>query len=597
LTSQLDRVDLTVEPVGLAQPAGDPLAGSARAPAEAYASWSPSLSPDGRHVAYVCDRSGAPRCWIQPIGSRLTFLMETGPHPVLSVAWSPVDGWLACLVSAGGGPRSELWLIRPDGSGLHQVAGFGADTASQPRWLPGQGLLAVTENAARALLIDPEAGARHTMAEGTLITLLDVSPDGRRVLLRSGPRGGRRLVVRDLATAADEPVAPGEQGYFTPDGEGVYARTELDGERPCLARVAGGRAEVLAARGDAELEGFALSADGRRAALVWNRYGGVSELTLLDLATGAECAVSPTPGTVIEVGDFSPGGGLAVTAEDPARPRGVWVLSGGAPRRVTTAAPLPSAVAPELHELVARDGLTITGWLYRPATGGPHPTVLSLHPGPEAQARPEYNPLVQALLAAGIAVFAPNVRGSAGFGRTFVNADNLAGRYGAVTDVADCARYLLGAAVAAPGRLGCLGRSYGGYLTLAALVSHPELFAAGVDVCGMANFETFYARTEPWIAAAAVTKYGDPVTDRDLLRDLSPITRIDRLTAPLLVVHGANDTNVPLGEAEQVMAALAGGPVPHRLLLFPDEGHDFLSRSNQEAYIAAAVDWLRLHLA
>ena len=104
--------------------------------------------------------------------------------------------------------------------------------------------------------------------------------------------------------------------------------------------------------------------------------------------------------------------------------------------------------------------------------------------------------------------------------------------------------------------MGVAGRSYGGYLTLAALARFPELFAVGVDVCGISDFATFYAETEPWIAAAATTKYGDPATDAELLRALSPIHQADRITAPLLVVHGAYDTNVPLVEAEQIVAAL-----------------------------------------
>ena len=107
-------------------------------------------------------------------------------------------------------------------------------------------------------------------------------------------------------------------------------------------------------------------------------------------------------------------------------------------------------------------------------------------------------------------------------------------------------KHLVDAGIADPARIGCMGRSYGGYLTLAALTTYPDLFAVGIDVCGMSNFATFYRHTEPWIAAAAVGKYGDPVADAELLRDLSPITRIDRLRAPLLIVHGENDSNVPV---------------------------------------------------
>jgi dipeptidyl aminopeptidase/acylaminoacyl peptidase len=284
------------------------------------------------------------------------------------------------------------------------------------------------------------------------------------------------------------------------------------------------------------------------------------------------------------------------------RPRQVWLVdpSTGAPRplRSDTAPRTDDAgVAPQLVDLRARDGLPLSGWLYRPAGPGPWPTAISLHGGPEAQERPGYNPLFQALVAQGIAVFAPNVRGSSGFGRSFVAADNLAGRYGAIADVAACADFLVDAGVARPGQLGVLGRSYGGYLVLAVLVNFPGLFAAGVAECGISDFHTFYAGTEPWIAAAAVSKYGDPHRDADLLRDLSPLTHIDRLDVPVLLIHGANDTNVPAGESAQVAQALADRGVPHGHLVFAGEGHDFLARTNAEAARTATTGWLTRHLA
>jgi dipeptidyl aminopeptidase/acylaminoacyl peptidase len=589
---------------GKAGTAGTAGAGTAAPETAEHTVHSPSLSPDGRHVAYVSDRGGAPRAWVQPVGSDLTFLVDTGPHPVGSVAWSPDGSWLACVLAPGGAPRTEVWLVRPDGSDLRQAAGFGADTACLPGWLPSGGL-AITENTegrVRALLVDPVTGCRRTLAEGNLMALIDVAPDGGRVLLRRGPRGARHIAVRDLTTGEEHPLVPGDAACFAPDGETVYARTDLGGELAVLARISGGSPTIVAGRADAELESFAMTADGATAALVWNVYGGASELTILGLVTGVERPVPPPAGaTVVGSGVFAAGGGtLAFIAEGPGRPASVHTLD----LRSWTVTPAiggqsvqDRGVRPELRVLTAADGLAISGWLYRPAGPGPYPTVLSLHSGPESQERPGHHPLFQALVGRGIAVFAPNVRGSSGFGRSFVNADNGAGRYGAVADVAACVAHLVDTGIAEAGRIGCMGRSYGGYLTLAALVTYPELFAAGVDVCGMANFATFYAGTEPWIAAAAVGKYGDPVRDRELLRDLSPITHADRLVAPLLVVHGARDTNVPVCEAEQVVAALRAGGVPHRFLLFADEGHDFVNRANREAYVEATVDWLTRYLS
>lgn len=594
MTGQFNRVDVTVLPVGWTNLTPGSL------PTEVSGSWSPALSPDGRHAAYVSDRSGTPAVWVQPVASDLTFLVDTGEHPVMAVQWSTGGGWLACLIAPGGAPRHEVWLVRPDGSGLHQVAGFGADTADNMRWLPGRSLLAVTENLTTALLVDAVSGDRTVVATGELISLLDVSPDGRRVLLRHGPRGSRHIAVRDLATGVDEYVTSGEQAVFGADGRTVYAISDA-GEYPVLVRVAGGTAEVLAASETDEVESFALTATGGTAAVLWNVRGGMSEVVVLDLITGGRLPV-PRPGGVVSGLAWSADGStLTFTAEGPGQPHGTWAFDATGLHPVSVEETAPGAVRPVLHRFASHDGLEISGWLFLPpvpegVARRPVPTVLWFHGGPEAQERPGHGPLFQSLVDRGIAVFAANVRGSSGFGRTFVNADNGPLRYAAIADVEACVKYLVSAGIADPGRVGCMGRSYGGYLTLAALTTYPDLFAVGIDVCGMANFATFYEHTEPWIASAAVSKYGDPVTDAELLRDLSPITRIDRLTTPLMVVHGENDSNVPVIEAEQVVAALAERGVEHRYLLFPGEGHELLHRSSRAEYLRATVEWLTRHL-
>jgi dipeptidyl aminopeptidase/acylaminoacyl peptidase len=236
--------------------------------------------------------------------------------------------------------------------------------------------------------------------------------------------------------------------------------------------------------------------------------------------------------------------------------------------------------------------LEITGWLYRPpAPVEPIGAMIFLHGGPEGQSRPGYNEYYPPLLAAGITVFTPNVRGSGGFGRAFMHADDKELRFAAIDDVADCVHYLVEHEAVPADRIACCGWSYGGYLTQAALTFHPELFAAGISICGMSDLNTWYRNTEPWIATAAYPKYGHPIGDRDLLERLSPLLRAPALTAPLLLVHGGNDTNVPPSESQQMFDALRALDRTVELLVF-DDGHEIVRRENRTALAEAMSNWL-----
>jgi len=226
----------------------------------------------------------------------------------------------------------------------------------------------------------------------------------------------------------------------------------------------------------------------------------------------------------------------------------------------------------------------------------PGPAVLSFHGGPEAQERPRLSYMYQALLASGIAVMAPNVRGSAGFGKTFMNLDNVELRFDAIRDIEACARHAIAAGVAEPGRIGIMGGSYGGYMTMAGLTEYPDLFAAGACLYGIVNFATFFAHSEPWMGSISKLEYGDPDTQADLLASLSPIHKLDRVRAATLVLHGANDTNVPLIEAEQIGEQLKGTGVPVEVVIFPDEGHGFTKTANKLTAALAVTRWFARHL-
>lgn len=578
--------------------------------ASATAAWSPALSPDGMHVAYCSDRDGAPHVWLHDRRRGTEHRLDSSPEPVERVQWS-IDGeWLALLLAPHGSPRTQVWVVRGDGTGLRELAGSAHGAAYLGPWTHEPGWLAVAETAPSngALIARLEQASTcetRRIASGGQPIVLDLDRHNRVALVRRGPRCARSVWAIELASGKEREllsnagVGSTDLGRLCPDVRAAYLRSNAGREMHALFEVpldAGAPARILAERTDADLEHIALTADGRTALLTWN-VAGRSECELLDLKAGTRAAL-PLPEPVSDDSSFSRDGRyIAMTLEGPTHPRAVWIFDReqSSWQHITRQAPewpVPS-VEPTLERLRSGDSLDLTGWLYRPAgVKGPGPAVVHLHGGPEAQARPSFNPLFQELASRQIAVFAPNVRGSSGFGYTFVNADNLGKRWGAIADVASCAEYLFDRGIAARGRLACAGRSYGGYLTLAALVFHPELFAAGVNVCGMVDFHTFYANTEPWIAVAAYSKYGHPERDAELLRSLSPIHRFDALRAPLLVVHGETDTNVPLREAEQAVAAARAQGVPVELLLFRDEGHELLQIRNKQIFVERSADWL-----
>jgi len=204
--------------------------------------------------------------------------------------------------------------------------------------------------------------------------------------------------------------------------------------------------------------------------------------------------------------------------------------------------------------------------------------------------------ITQALVAKGISVYAPNVRGSTGFGKRFVNMDNGAKRVDGVRDMKAAVDHLVATGVADPRRTAVMGGSYGGYMVMAGVTEYPDLFAAGANLFGVVNFDTFFKNTQPWMAAISTIEYGDPVRESEMLARLSPIHKLDRVKTPLIVLHGANDTNVPVIEAEQIVASLKRRGVPVEYILFPDEGHGWRKQPNRVRSTVSIVNFFDARL-
>ena len=233
--------------------------------------------------------------------------------------------------------------------------------------------------------------------------------------------------------------------------------------------------------------------------------------------------------------------------------------------------------------------------MFTPTGAGPFPVVVMVHGGPERVGCPvavNYVPFAQHLVASGYAVAVPNVRGSTGYGKRYEHLDDIRLRLDSVHDLASLHAWLGGREEIDAARAVVYGRSYGGYMVLAALAFQPELWAAGIESVGISSFVTFLENTSPYRRAAREREYGSLEHDRDFLIEASPITHVDRMRAPLFIQHGANDPRVPLSESQEIARVLNEKGVRCELVVYEDEGHSIAKLSNRIDSFARATAFL-----
>jgi dipeptidyl aminopeptidase/acylaminoacyl peptidase len=579
------------------------------------------FSPDGKWLSIISNLSGVPQAWVVPAEGGYPRMVTNGDDPVSDVEWSPTSDWLAVAIAPGGGLNEQVYLVKSDGTGMRLMTQGGKDNNGIDGWTEDGKQLAINSSrldpASRdSFLVDPASGSVKLVAKNPGIgNILSISKDGKRALLyRLRSRGDDNLYLLDLDSGKDKLITrhDGTANFFgeiTPDGSAAYIGSNKDRDLTAFARIrlvadgTPGEIEILAERPDAELSGLTLNKQGTLAVLRWN-VKGRSDLSFYDLVHGKQLPGPKLPGEIVGAMVFSRDGSrLALTILGSTQIADVWIMDVNSRQfRQITFSPhagvdLSSLVRPELVTFAAFDGLELSGWLYRPKDqAAPGPYVISFHGGPEGQERPAFRSEYQALLAQGIGVFAPNVRGSSGFGKKFVNLDNGELRVNAIKDIKSSVDYLVSNHIADPKRIGITGGSYGGYMTMGGLTEYPDLFAAGVDEYGIVNFMTFFQHTQPWMAAISTIEYGDPATQKEMLDRLSPIYKLDRIKAATMVQHGANDTNVPVIEAEQIVKTLKERGVPVEYILFPDEGHGFRKIPNRIRSISEEVRFFKEHL-
>ena len=435
------------------------------------------------------------------------------------------------------------------------------------------------------------------------------SPDGRYLAVSelTTRAGDNRVHVVDLQELGDEAaghdheaareLAPHDDAAsvgtpsWLPDSSAFFFSTDVGREFVGVARGTpdGEWAYVVEPGWDA---GCAVDWTGRHLLIVWNDDGR-TRAELRDPHDLEVTATVPLPEDGVAGGfAFSKDGRYLAFALSSSRIPGDafrYDTDTGRLDRLTVSpgdVDPDTFVAPELVRYRSFDDLEVPAFVFRPTTGaGPHPVVVVIHGGPESQWRPSFSPLTQYLVANGFAVVAPNVRGSTGYGRAYQHLDDVERRLDSVHDLAGLHDWLAEQDDLDADRAALYGGSYGGYMVLMGLTHQPERWRAGVDVVGMSNLVTFLENTADWRRAFREREYGSLQDDRELLERLSPITHVDRLRAPLCIVHGANDPRVPLGEAEQIHEILEERGIRNQLLVYEDEGHGLAKLENRiDAY-------------
>ncbi len=571
------------------------------------------VAPEGDEVVFVSDRSGAKEIWTATPGGGEPRQRTTAVERVSDPSYARDGSGLVFSMDHGGDERNDLWLLRkgaaaperltetpisetqarfsPDGKSLAFVADrdrpflfnvevmdlatrktrqLTHETANVygPQWSrDGRTLVALRtpdDQKGDLLVIDVAAGTSRAIAApqaNGMLSPIDFLPDGRVLSLATNARGFAQLAIVDLGSD--------HVSYVGPDDWDVEAARVAEDGSVIYSRNTHGESELAVASGPVPfatpprvldhggvVTAIGIDAKGKRAVVIREASNSPAEMRSVELATGhSETIVPATLG--------------AVKVEELA--------------------------AAELREVTSFDGTRIDVYVWKPRVerlGSRPPCLVWVHGGPNGQTRGYFSPPVQLLVEAGFVVIAPNYRGSTGYGRAFEDLNNKDWGGGDLKDLQAAVEALSKKGEIDPARVAVAGGSYGGYMTLRAITAAPDFFKAGVDMFGMPDLAEDYKITENRFGTWYRTEMGDPVHDAALFHDRSPIHTLDRVTAPLLVLQGANDTNVPRAESDMVVKALRDRKHPVEYTVYPNEGHGFTRRENRLDAMSRTVAFL-----
>lgn len=576
----------------------------------------PAFSRDGRTLFHLRG-SGLSQLWARDLDTGADRTLTTHDEKVAMHRRSPVDDRIVYGIDRGGDERQQLLLLTPDGTTrwltddpdvIHDWGGWSPD---------GTRIALAANDRDRAhfdvhlldIDTDTHKGTRTRVHEGEgIVSVAGFRADGARLaLVRDRGQADMSLHLLDLESGEmrDFPD-PGGTNYasvrWAADQRTLFALTDHGWQEfPSLCRLDpdAGTVSVVHAAPGRDVEAWAASADNAMLATVENDRGW--SILRVGPFDGDRPVVDGLPAGVIAEPVFSPDGtALAFTLATPTHPASIWLWRDGTARPlISVAAPALDLAAFELVTWESFDGLRVPGWLVLPpgpVPAGGHKAIIWVHGGPVGQSRPNFRADIQMLVASGFAVLLPNVRGSAGYGRGYMAADDVEKRPDCVADLAHGRHWLAAHPAIDANRIGIMGQSYGGYMVSAALTEYPDLWKAAVNYYGIADFVTTLDGTGPWRRAHRAAEYGDPGTHADLFARISPIHKVDAIRVPVLLAHGTRDPRVPYGESVMLETALRERQRPVTFLSFDYAGHGFIRPDDKRRVYAAVAAFFSAHL-
>ena len=563
-------------------------------------------SPDGKRIAFVSNISGRNNIWLVPAAGGWPTQLTISNERQTSPAWSPDGNWIAYASDDDGNEQWDIFMVSPKSGEVVNLTTTKEISEESPVWSP--------DSKQVAYLAKPKSGASYELelmdvysrrvkhvTQSTPANYSNLLPvfaaDGKSIALTqvSADAKDANILLIDLAGGKSRNLTPhqGEHLYFvtdlSPDGKTALVTSDAENEywNAGLLDIASGKINWLT-NDKWEVRSGSYSPDGRSVCWTANVDGQTAIFTY-DIAGNTSLSLPLNHGVNTLAGNprpYSPDGSrLLYYHEAGDAPKDAWVYD-LAPHHTTQITYSlvggvrgTDMVSPYLVHFPSRDGkFTLSAFVYVPNNiqpNGKFPAIVYVHGGPAFQFVDGFDPFAQYIVNQGYLVIAPNYRGSNGYGKEFMSANSRDLGGGDLNDLIDAAEWIKKSPFVDPKKLAVMGSSYGGYLTMMALTKTPDLWAAGIAIVPFVNWATELANADPNIRQTDIAIMGDPVENKALYADRSPINFVDQIKAPLLLLAGANDARCPVSEAQQVAAAIKknGGFV--QLKIYEDEGHNF----------------------